>query len=80
MTISEAVAIRVTDLLIENHMTQYRLEQKSGILHGSLCNVMNGKTRSIRFDTIMKLARGFDMSVIAFLDHPLFTSDELEIE
>lgn len=80
MTISEAVARRITDLLIERKMTQYRLEQKSGVLHGSLACIMNGKTKSIQLDTIIKIARGFNMSFIEFLNHPLFTSEDLEIE
>lgn len=35
MTVGEAVAKRVACLLIEKGMTQYRLEQNSGLQHGS---------------------------------------------
>ena len=36
MTVSTAVAKRILQLLNENGMTQYRLEQESGIQHGSM--------------------------------------------
>lgn len=35
MNICKAVGLRISNLLLEKKMTLYRLEQKSGILHGN---------------------------------------------
>ena len=36
MAVNDAVAKRIANLLIEKRITQYRLEQDSGIQHGSM--------------------------------------------
>lgn len=80
MNVSEAVAKRIRELLVEKHMTQYRLEQKSGILHGSMACILNGRNKTVTLSTIYMLARGFDMNIIEFLNRDFFLSDEVEFE
>lgn len=80
MNVSEAVAKRIRELLIEKDMTQYRLEQKSGILHGSMACILNGRNKTVTLSTIYMLARGFDMTIIEFLNDDIFLSNEVEFE
>lgn len=80
MTVSEAVAKRINRLLIEKGMTQYRLEQNSGIQHGSMQCIMNGRNKTVTLSTVIMIARGFDMTLLEFLDDPVFISDDLEVE
>lgn len=80
MTVCQAVAIRVKALLKEKHMTQYRLEKQSGIQHGTMNGIMSAKNRGIELNTVMMIARGFQMTVLEFLNDPIFMSEELEIE
>jgi len=80
MTVSTAVAKRISQLLNEKGMTQYRLEQESGIQHGSMQCIMNGRNKTVTLSTVMMLARGFKITLIEFLDSPIFTSEELEID
>ena len=80
MTVSEAVAKRINKLLIEKGMTQYRLEQTSGIQHGSMQCIMNGRNKTVTLSTVIMIARGFDMTLLEFLDDPVFTSEDLEVE
>ena len=80
MTVSTAVAKRISQLLNEKGMTQYRLEQESGIQHGSMQCIMNGRNKTVTLSTLMMLARGFKITLIEFLDSPIFTSEELEID
>ena len=80
MTVSEAVAKRINKLLIEKGMTQYRLEQTSGIQHGSMQCIMNGRNKTVTLSTVIMIARGFDMTLLDFLDDPVFTSEDLEVE
>ena len=76
MNVCEATAKRINQLLKEKGMTQYRLEQKSGILHGS----MNGRNKTVTLSTIYMLARGFDMSIIEFLNNEIFLSEDVDFE
>ena len=80
MTVNDAVAKRVAKLLHENNMSQYRLEQESGIQHGSMQCIMNGRNKTVTLSTVMMLAQGFDMTLIEFLDDEIFLSEDLEIE
>ena len=80
MNVSQAVAKRIEMLLKERNMTQYRLEQKSGILHGSLACIMNGRNKTVTLSTVYMIAKGFDMTIVEFLNHDIFLSDEIEFE
>ena len=80
MTVNDAVAKRISDLLIEKNMSQYRLEQESGIQHGSMQCIMNGRNKTVTLSTIIMIARGFGMSLVEFLNDDIFSSDDLEVE
>ncbi|MBP3308521.1 MAG: helix-turn-helix transcriptional regulator [Clostridia bacterium] len=80
MTVNDAVAKRVTDLLAKKEMTQYRLEQQSGIQHGHMQWIMSGKSRTVTLSTVMMLANDFGMSVVEFLNDDMFLYKNLDVE
>lgn len=80
MTVNDAVARRITKLLQEKDVSQYRLEQESGIQHGSMQCIMNGRNKTVTLSTVIMLARGFNISLTEFLDDDLFRSEDLEVE
>jgi len=80
MTVSQVVAKRISALLREKNMTQYRLEKKSNIQHGSMQCIMNGRNKKTMLNTVIMIARGFDMTVDEFLDDEIFRSEYLEVE
>ncbi len=80
MTVNDAVAKRISALLQEKKITQYRLEQESGIQHGSMQCIMNGRNKTVTLSTVMMLAKGFGISLVEFLDDDIFRSEELEVE
>lgn len=80
MTLREAVAKRTLKLLKEKNMTRYRLERKSGIIHGALDSILNGNSKTVTLTTIYRLARGFDITIYDFLDDDMFRSQDLEID
>ena len=77
MTINDAVASRILELLVQKKITQYRLEQESGIPHGAMGRILNGQNKTVTLSTIYKLARGFDRE---FVDSPVFDGEDLEID
>ena len=80
MNICKAVGLRISNLLAEKNISLYRLEQNSGILHGTMMCIMNERNKNITLKTIMQLARGFNMTLLEFLDDKLFTNEDLEID
>ena len=80
MTVNNAVATRISALLKEKNISQYRLEQDSGIQHGSMQCIMNGRNKTVTLSTVMMLARGFGMPLTEFLDDEIFRSEDLEVE
>ena len=80
MTVNNAVAKRVTALLKERNMSQYRLEQESGVQHGSMQCIMNGRNKTVTLSTVILLARGFGMSLSEFLDDEIFNPENLETD
>ena len=80
MNVNKAVALRICELLNLKNMTQYRLEQKSGLSHSRLGCIIKEKNKTVTLSTVMLLAQGFDISLIEFLDSPYFEMNKLEIE
>ncbi len=80
MTVNKAVALRISELLLKYNMTQYRLEQNSGLSHSRLGCIMREKNKTVTLSTIMLIPQGFNITLIEFLDSPYFDFNKLEIE
>ena len=80
MSLADAVVERIHALLKERNMTRYRLEILSGIDHGHMQRIMKDQRKNITLKTVALLAKGFDMSLSEFLDHPLFSYTNLDLE
>ena len=80
MTLSEAVAIRVRAILKERNMTQYRLEQNSGVNHSTMKAFLNNKYKSCNLTTVVLIIRSFGTTVGEFFSDPIFESEDLELE
>ena len=80
MTVNNAVAKRISKLLNEKGISQYRLEQESGIQHGSMQCIMNGRNKTVTLTTIMMLAKGFGILPFEFLNDALFNNFDFNEE
>ncbi len=80
MTINDAVAMRTLNLMRQRNITQYRLEQDSGILHGTMDRILQSKNKTVTFTTIYRLARGFNMTIYEYLDDDLFRREDIELD
>jgi len=79
LSVNDLVRRRVDKLLKEKGWTIYRLEQESGILHGSMSHIMDGKHKNITLKTVMQLASGFGMRLCDFFDDEIFDSLDVDI-
>jgi transcriptional regulator with XRE-family HTH domain len=80
MTVCQAVALRIRELLKIHQITLYKLEQLSGILHGTMSNIMYGRNKSLTLTTIIQISRGFGISYLEFLNSPIMAEENIEIE
>ncbi len=80
MNVQKAVAMKVSQLLVKNNMTQYELSIKSGLTKQAISNILNEKYTTVKFDTIVKLADGFEMDWREFTEDKLFDRGNLDIE
>ena len=78
MNINKAVVLRINELLDKYNISQYKLEQQSGILHGTMSGIMNEKNETVTLTTIFKLAKGFNMHFLEFLNSPVFDKVEFD--
>ena len=80
MTINNALSMRIKELLKSKNMSQYRLEQNSGISHSQLGFILKNRNNSVNFKTVIMLAQGFGMTILEFLDSPYFDCEKLDLE
>jgi len=78
--VSEAVALRIKELLKEHNMTLYKLEKESGVLHGTMSNILYGRNKGVTLTVIIQISKGFGMRYQDFLDSPLLDEDNLDVE
>ena len=78
--VSQAVAIRIKELLKQKDMSQYRLERKMGISHDTVKNIMKGKTRGVNLKTVAIISEGLGVTLSEFLDSELFLYGNLNID
>ena len=60
-------------------MTQYRLEQVTGIAHGAMDRILNSQNRTVTLTTIYRLATGFGITPVEFLDCEIFRNADIEL-
>ena len=80
MNICKAVGMRISNLLVQKNMTLYRLEQNSGILHGTMMCIMTERNKNVTLKTILQIANGFGMTLIEFLDDEIFTNGQISLD
>lgn len=78
-SVNRAVALRISELLAERKITQYRLAMNSGVTHSTLKNIIHETVKDNLLSTVILIASGFDMTVSEFLDSSLFLEENLEI-
>ena len=80
MTLNQAFAIRVREILKMKKMTHYRLEQETGIYHSSMNAILNNKVKASNFKSIALIIRALGLSITEFFESPVFDFDNLDIE
>ena len=80
MNLSQATALRIYEYLEKQKITLYRLEQNSGISHGTMYCILYNENKNISLRTIALLAKGLNVTVGEFIDTPAFKKAFEEVE
>ena len=66
MTLNKAFAKRLSELLIKNNMSKYRLEKESGLSHSTLRHIFNENNKDVNLSSVAKVAAVFKMTLAEF--------------
>ena len=80
MTVGEAVAKRIDFYLFERNLSLYKLAQDACLPISTLQNLYRGHTKSPTLTVVLKLTDALGVTVEEFLDSPLFSKDNLELD
>lgn len=79
INISKAVSLRILELLKQKGISQYKLQQITGISRETIKSIMKGKTKGVNLKTILLISEGLKISVSEFLNSPLFSYENLDV-
>lgn len=80
MKISEVIALRIRQILKQRKMTQYKLEQISGISHNTMINLLNGRYNAANMRTVFIIINSLGMTIKDFFDDPLFDFNQIHTD
>lgn len=72
--------MRISKILHDKKMSQYRLEKKIAMPHNTMKTLMGERNKSVNLKTVMLIIRGLEMTTAEFFDDPLFESPDLEVD
>ena len=78
MQLNEAVSKRLVQLLEQRGITQYQLNQRSGVPKSTIGNIVNCTYPSMKLRVIHELCQGLGISITEFFESPLFDENNLE--
>lgn len=80
MNISQAVALRIRELLRERNLSLYALARNSCLSRDTVKSIMKGKAKGVNLKTLIALSDGLGITVAEFLDSELFLYDNLNMD
>lgn len=80
MTMGIAVAKRIDEFLIERNISLYKLAKDACLPISTLQNLYRGHTKSPTLSLVFQIADTLGVSVAEFLDSPLFSYENLELD
>lgn len=77
MTLSQAVSIRITELLKQRNLTQYALHKLSGVPQSTLSTIINCRFPGMKLRIIYEICEGLEITLEEFFSSPLFERDNI---
>ena len=78
MDLSQAIRIRITNLIEERNLNVSKLSTMAGISRATLSKFLSGQRKYLRIDIIEFICEGLDMELKDFFDDKIFDNIEME--
>jgi len=78
MQLNEAVSRRLTELLDEREMTQYKLFKRTGVSKSTISNIIACNHQSMNLRVLHEICQGLDINIVDFFTSPLFDNENLD--
>ena len=76
MELSEAIVLRIKQLLKEKNMKTYDLSIKSGVPRSTISLFLSRETKTIRLENLLYICEGFGIELKDFFDDKVFKNVE----
>ena len=76
MLLSDAINLRIAELLKQNNLTVYKLSYKAGISNSIISDCKRGKVKEPSISYIIHICDGFNIELKEFFDSPYFKDVE----
>ena len=76
MLISDAINLRIAELLKKNNLTVYKLSYRAGISNSIISDCKRGKVKEPTISSIIHICEGFGIELKEFFDTPYFKDIE----
>lgn len=80
MTLATAVSKRIDEYLFSRGISLYKLAKDAGLPIATLQNLYRGNTKSPTLTLIYKVCGALNVTVSEFLESPIFSLSELELD
>jgi len=80
MKLSTAVAMRISKLLAEQNISQYRLEKIIAMPHNTMKTLMGERNNGVNLKTVMQIAHGLNITTAEFFSDPIFEDENLDLD
>ena len=78
MELSQALRIRITNLIEERNLNVSKLSTMAGISRATLSKFLSGQRKYLRIDIIEYICEGLNMNLKEFFDDEIFDNIEME--
>ncbi len=76
MILSEAIRLRIIELLKENNLTAYQLSYRAGISNSIISDCKRGKVKEPTISSIVHICEGLNIELKDFFDSEFFKDVE----
>ncbi len=76
MLISDAINLRISELLKEQNLTVYKLSYRAGISNSIISDCKRGKVKEPTISSLIHICEGFNMELKDFFNAPYFKDVE----
>lgn len=78
MDLSQAIRIRITNLIEDRNLNVSKLSTMAGISRATLSKFLSGQRKYLRIDIIEYICEGLNMNLKEFFDDRIFDNIEME--